>query len=80
MFPAAMRLVELWRFAPCEGKLPSLQGNHFERRLERGRPALELGTRTRVGLRGLEMFHASLATAARGLTRAGAWSEVDQLG
>ncbi len=37
-----------------EGKMPSLRRNHFERRSERGRPALELATRARVGFNHLE--------------------------
>ena len=39
---------------PNEGGAPSLRGNHFERRSERGRPALELAAGARVGLSGSE--------------------------
>ena len=56
--PRDIDSLEERRYAPPRGP-PSLWRNHFERRPERGRPALELGTRTRVGLSGLEMFHGS---------------------
>ena len=54
-----------------EGKMPSLRGNHFERRSERGHLALELAAGTLVGRNGLECSMEANSSAVRRRGRTG---------